>query len=184
MKVRKEFKCKYCSRDIPFGSCDAYAFDNEIFCCQECANEYANIAEYPWDEEDQFEYIPDESNGYGIRYYGDEFFSNGQYIIFDKCMLEIDDNEKAYFEIKINFDQHKVDKKFEGCELKQASIGENISFDECSITDKYTKQSIRFILNYTGNQTGLVQYAIKGRLLLIISNGIKAIIAICEDEEN
>ena len=102
-RIENEFKCAYCHRKIEFGDPEARAYDDEIFCDEDCAASYADISYYDWRFESEYEIIEDESNGYGIKLFGDDWFSNGKYIIFDKpdeTRFEFDDGYDEYFGVK------------------------------------------------------------------------------------
>ena len=103
MRIENEFKCAYCHSKIEFGDPEARAYDNEIFCDEDCAAWYADITYYDWKYEREYKIPEDVSNGYGISIFGDGWFSNGKYAIFDKLdetKFEFDEGYDEYFRVK------------------------------------------------------------------------------------
>ena len=106
MKVKHEYKCANCGCSIEYGYNCASCYNGELYCCDDCALDAADIKAYDWCEEDEYEfdYPIDESNGYGVNRISDECYSNGEYAIFDKCPFEFDKDYKAYFGLKVGGD--------------------------------------------------------------------------------
>ena len=103
MKVMNKFRCAECGCSIQYGDRSTKKYDDEIFCCKECAVEYANIRTVDWGDYDEFKIIEDESNGYGICKIGNGWFSNNRYVILmelDETVYKFDREYEEYFDLQ------------------------------------------------------------------------------------
>lgn len=96
-KVKNEFCCRYCGRQIEYGSPGAILYDDNLYCDTDCLLGDLNIKADPWEDEYEYDYTEDETNGFGIKYIREDSYSNGRYVIFDKCPFEFEDDYNDYF---------------------------------------------------------------------------------------
>ncbi len=160
----RTFECSnpWCNRNIHFGDADAVTYDNEMFCSEECVLECLDVEAYPWEEERQFDFESTEENGFLIDEMDDDFFSNGQYVIWDKCKLNFDFNnhdyqEQVYFNHRIEEFADRVAENLKGFkrfELKPLEIDfSKLTEEERIVINSGSRWSydldiLGFILNY------------------------------------
>lgn len=160
----RTFECSnpWCNRKIHFGDTDAVTYDNEMFCCEECVLRYLEIEAYPWEYEARYEFESSEENGFLICAMNDDFFTNGHYVIWDKCKLSFDFNSRDYQEqVYLNRSLSdladnvaKLHEEFKRFELKPLEIDfSKLTEEERIVINSGSRWSydldvLGFILNY------------------------------------
>lgn len=64
-KIKNEFRCCYCGRQIEYGSPDAILYDDNWYCYTDCLLGDLNIEADPWADEYEYAYTEDDTNGFG-----------------------------------------------------------------------------------------------------------------------
>lgn len=183
MKKEIQYQCEHCGMDVRYGSASAVCnTDNAIFCCGDCALEHHRIEHVQWGEWERVFYTPDESNGYGVYYMDDKLFTNGMYIVFDKCKLNIDNEEYTYFNRRRGIGDVGVRKLYE-CLAKANNTECEIKLDLSALPtlwNKEKKKMIVFILKHSGNESGqfLSSEPDECGVVVINTNGVKAMIMV------
>lgn len=181
MRKEIQYQCEHCGRDVEYGSAEAVSNASyAVFCCKDCALEHHNLCEMQWDEWERVFYTPDENNGYGVCYMNNKMFTNGKYIVFDKCNLNIDEDEYEYFNARHIACYGVIDSKLEKWCAKANSTECEIKRDLSALPilwDKDKKKYIEFILKHSGNMSGrfLSSEPDEGGFVVINTNGVKAI---------
>ncbi len=209
-KVKHEFKCERCGRRIEYESLDAYCYDNELYCSADCAMEAAGVEEYDWRDDYEFDYTKDESNGYGVNRISKEWYGNGYYAVYDKCPFEFDQDYKEYFgviedEERLQKYSRQQEQAFDNAEFTTVKRPwrREIKRRQPYANDRSAYKSNRFyeILGkwYDANyydfimkqlnggkivtEQQIAQYHNGNAILLIISNGKRALLAPNEEPE-
>lgn len=182
MRKEIQYQCEHCGKDVKYGSVSAVCNNVVVFCCSDCALEHYGISEVQWDEWEHVLYTPDENNGYGVYYMDDKLFTNGMYIVFDKCKLNIDDEEYMYFNRRRGIGDVGV-RKLDECLVKYSSIECGIRRELSALPtlwNKEKKKMIAFILKHSGNNSGqfLSSEPDDDGVVVINTNGVKAIVQI------
>ena len=99
-KVKNVVRCFYCGGKIEYGSPIAVMYDDHWYCDADCLIGDLNIDTDPWCDEYEYNYTEDETNGFGAKYIREDSYSNGRYVIFDKCPFEFDDEYNEYFGVR------------------------------------------------------------------------------------
>lgn len=173
----KEFvyKCDNCAKDIEYGSETALCSVCHLFCCVDCALEHYEVGKAQWVDKDRFSCTPDESNGYGVCYMNDELFTNGKYVVFDKCKLNIDEREYGYFNCRRSIRLGELVKYHAKVNNTECSMKCDIN---SAILLENDKKMIKFVLKYSGNESGqfLSSEPDEDNIIVIDTNGVKAIV--------
>lgn len=159
---KRTFECSnpWCNRNIRFGDTDAVTYNNEMFCSEECVLCRLDIEAYPWEDEAQYEFESTEENGFLICAMNDDFFTNGNYVIWDKCKLSFDFNGRDY-QKQVYLNRHlsgfadgavKLHEEFKRFDLMPLEIDFSKSKERIVINPgskwSYDPDVLGFILNY------------------------------------
>lgn len=99
-KKKNTFECSYCGAEIEYGDPNAVDYDGEIYCDTQCVVDSLDIDPFCWEDIDEFEIESDRDNGYCVRFIGENYYSNGHYLVFNKCPFVFDDEYKQRFDVK------------------------------------------------------------------------------------
>jgi len=117
MIVEKEYKCSNCFAKIQFGDPDAKVGDCGELYCRHCSP----LSDIDWDEQEQYEVVPDENNGFLIINIGNFHYGNRNYVILEA----IPENLKTCEELSEKYDSQP--------EFKNGLLG----VEECDNKDKF-----------------------------------------------
>lgn len=185
MRHKNYFYCSHCNRQVPFKSLDAKVYESNLYCSEECILESLYIEDYPWDEEFEYNYVSEESNGYGVTYINKDWYSNKIYIIFRSIDFSLDKDEEDYFGTTRNTEElnSKVNSYLENFKSNQLKIlskdiihqkGTYVSIDDY----RFDNNLFSFVLNkldYKSNSE--VKYFIYNETLYLACNDYKAMLA-------
>lgn len=194
---KRNLVCTYCQRQISYDDPDAKCYQGDIFCDWECVANYVGCFDWDWSDCEDCEDCEDEKtkcveNGFGIKLAGEDYFSNGIYVIFDKF-------DKNRF--RLNDDDYEDYPKAKNMLKDFEVFGENFVTIDRSSVESYTVANQRkisvimgisvdydllnFVLDYITTDSGMNEFQAFGdqdrKFLYIKHNKKKAVIAgICD----